>query len=66
MTATRRVSDDTMQCPGCQKTIDVTRPAGVGFRIERGSTEDNRPVAAILIGRVEIHRCQMFPDGAWR
>jgi hypothetical protein len=66
MTSARRSSDDTLQCPGCQQVVDVARPAGVDLRIERGNTEDNRPIAAIMIGRVEVHRCQMFPDGAWR
>jgi hypothetical protein len=58
--------DETIQCPGCAKTIDVTRPSDTNVEIARSQTDDHRPVVAIMIGRVETHRCQMFPDGAWR
>ncbi|MEX2256000.1 MAG: hypothetical protein WEC34_11235 [Acidimicrobiia bacterium] len=57
---------DTLQCPGCQAAIDVTRPPDVGLSLDRGNTEDGRPTVTIMLGRVEVHRCQMFPDGAWR
>ena len=55
-----------IQCPGCQQPIDVTRPSEVGVAIHRVVADDGRPVVAIAVGRVEIHRCQLCRDGAWR
>jgi len=62
----RTVIDRNMHCPGCQQPIDVTRPNDVGVAIHRVTADDGRPVVAIAIGRVEIHRCQLCRDGAWR
>jgi hypothetical protein len=56
----------TIQCPGCQQPIDVTRPSEVGVAIHREVADDGRPTVAIAIGRVEIHHCQLCRDGAWR
>jgi len=58
--------EETIQCPGCSKAIDVTRPTDAHVEIDRGQTRDHRPVITIMIGRVATHRCQMFPDGKWR
>lgn len=56
----------SIQCPGCHRPIDVTRPSEVGVAIHRVTATDGRPVVAIAVGRVEIHRCQLCRDGAWR
>jgi hypothetical protein len=58
--------DRNIHCPGCQQPIDVTRPREVGVAINRVAAPDGRPIVAIAIGRVEIHRCQLCRDGAWR
>jgi hypothetical protein len=55
-----------IQCPGCQQPIDVSRPPEVGVAIHRMTAEDGRPMIGIAIGRVEVHRCQLCRDGAWR
>jgi len=55
-----------LQCPGCGRDIDVGRPADARVEIERSQTPDYRPMVTILIGRVDIHHCQMCPDGTWR
>lgn len=57
---------ETVQCPGCQVPVDVSRPDDVRLSLDRGNTEDGRPTVTIMLGRVEVHRCQMFPDGAYR
>ena len=56
----------TIQCPGCQQPIDVSRPEAVGVTIHRMTAPDGRPIVGIAIGRVEVHRCQLCRDGAWR
>ncbi|HEY8217121.1 MAG TPA: hypothetical protein VIH82_08300 [Acidimicrobiia bacterium] len=55
-----------IQCPGCLQPIDVSRPPDVGVAIHRMTAEDGRPMVGIAIGRVEVHRCQLCRDGAWR
>lgn len=55
-----------LQCPGCQRLVDVARPSGVPVTIGRIHTTDGREEIAIEVGRVTVHRCTLCLDGEWR
>lgn len=63
----RRARLNHIQCPGCRRDINVSRPPDVAFQVidERAKT-DSAPAIAILVGRVEVHRCIECPDGQYR
>jgi hypothetical protein len=59
-------TEAALQCPGCQQSVDVARPAGVPVMIGRVQTSDGRENMAIDVGCVTVHRCTLCVDGAWR
>ncbi len=59
-------TETELQCPGCQQSVDVTRPDGVPVAIGRIQTSDGREDMAIDVGRITVHRCTLCVDGEWR
>jgi hypothetical protein len=57
---------DIVQCPGCHRPVDIARPPGVAFEVQRGQNSQGREVIMIDVGRVTVHRCTLCADGEWR
>lgn len=51
-----------MECDGCGREVDVTRPSGTPLIVERA---DDANLVTIRIGRQEVHRCDRA-EGAGR
>jgi len=46
--------------------VDVGRPDGVDWHLDRGRPESGEETVTIRIGQVVVHRCRLCPDGIWR
>ena len=57
---------DVVQCPGCYRRIDVSRPSGAEYEVKRGRASDGRDIITIWVGRIVVHRCRLCVDGFWR
>jgi hypothetical protein len=57
---------ETERCPGCHRDVAVARPEGISVEIVRDLTAEGREEITIMIGRVVVHHCMLFPDGEWR
>lgn len=57
---------DVVQCPGCRQVVNVDRPVGMPFEVQRGHDPSRREMVTVLVGMVVIHHCVLCPDGVWR